>query len=164
MCRINIFESHDDHTVVGWFDYDKAAVWDDRDPVTGSSGTERGEGVVRTAGGIWLQQRRTNWEGETDTYVRITAEEARDWLIANYEDEAVARYFGALAEEEHRGPGRPVIGDPINVRFFPGQLVKIDAYRKAQGADGIKRADAVRQLVDKALADLEAQSHPSPAR
>ena len=156
MDRTNIFAAHDDKTIAGWFDYDKATRWDDRDyNNNGSRGTGRGDGVVRTAGGKWLSLRWTIWQGEEWTHVYITDDEARDWLIASNEDAAVEEYFGELASEEDRRPGRPEIGGPVQVRFPESQLARIDAYAKAQGTQGISRAEAIRQLTEVALLDLE---------
>lgn len=44
--------------------------------------------------------------------------------------------------------GRPHVGTPINVRLGDELLAQVDAYAKAEG---IKRAEAVRQLIRRAL-------------
>jgi hypothetical protein len=149
MDRTNIFAAHDDHRVTGWFDYEQARAWQDRDHNgNGSLGRGRGTGIVLTASGKWVGQRWTSWQGEEYTHVYITPDEAREWLIANGCDEAVKGHFGELAEEEDRRPGRPEIGDPVGVRL--GDLLgAVDAYAAQHG---VKRAEAIRQLVSAGLA------------
>jgi metal-responsive CopG/Arc/MetJ family transcriptional regulator len=44
--------------------------------------------------------------------------------------------------------GRPEIGTPINVRLGDELLAEVDAYALAEG---IKRAEAIRQLVKRGL-------------
>lgn len=44
--------------------------------------------------------------------------------------------------------GRPHVGTPINVRLGDELLAQVDAYAEAQG---IKRAEAIRQLVQRGL-------------
>lgn len=149
MDRTNILAEHAPAAkVVGWFDYDKAARWDDRDfNGNGSHGTGRGTGVVLTAGGKWLSLHWTSWQGEEWTHVYIGDDEARDWLIANHEDAAVAEHFGELAEEEDRRPGRPEIGGRITTALG-GELAKVDAYAELHE---ITRAEAVRRLISEGL-------------
>jgi metal-responsive CopG/Arc/MetJ family transcriptional regulator len=45
-------------------------------------------------------------------------------------------------------PGRPHVGSPINVRLGDDLLAKVDAYAEA---NSIKRAEAVRQLVQRTI-------------
>jgi hypothetical protein len=147
--RINVYRYPDEsdsfgETVrVGHFDGEKALRWDDRDPISGngSGGPGRGQAVWRTSGGRWVLEHWTSWQGERDRYEFITDEAAREWLLANDCDKAVTEYFGEI--EEERGPGRPSVGEPINVRL--GELLgRVDAFA-AEG--GVTRAEAVRQLV-----------------
>lgn len=44
--------------------------------------------------------------------------------------------------------GRPEIGRPINIRLGDDLLAEVDAYAEAEG---IKRAEAIRQLVQRGL-------------
>ncbi|AYE99573.1 hypothetical protein C0J29_31935 (plasmid) [Mycobacterium paragordonae] len=44
--------------------------------------------------------------------------------------------------------GRPEVGRPVNIRLGDELLAKVDAYA---AGEGIKRAEAVRQLVQRAL-------------
>jgi len=159
MDRTNIFAAHDDRRITGWFDWDAIkGRWSDRDHNNnGSGGRGRGEEVILTAGGKWVMNHWTAWQGESSTRVYMTADAARDWLLRNEEDSAVEEYFGELAEEEDRRPGRPEIGDPVQVRFHSSQLARIDAYA---GSAGIKRAEAIRQLAEIALLDAESRVLP----
>lgn len=149
MDRTNIFAAHDDKTVVGWFDWDKIqAHYGDKDyNGNGSRGTARGTGIVLTAGGRWVSQYWTAWQGEHATFTYITPDEARDWLIANNEEEAIVEHFGGLPEEEDRRPGRPEIGSPVQVRL--GDLLgQVDEWAAARA---MTRAEAVRKLVEHGL-------------
>jgi hypothetical protein len=152
MGRINIYappsydnpEDYDKPELLGWFESAKAAHWTDRDHNgNGSGGTGRGQAVYRTAGGKWVLEHWTAWQGETATHQYISDATARDWLLHNGEDEAVKIIFGDIAEEEDRRPGRPEVGNVINVRL--GELLgRVDEF----AADSrISRAEAVRQLV-----------------
>lgn len=44
--------------------------------------------------------------------------------------------------------GRPAVGTPVNVRLGDDLLAQVDAYAEAEG---IKRAEAIRQLVQRGL-------------
>lgn len=151
MDRTNIFASHDGHAITGWFDYDAApAEWSDLDrDGNGSRGTGRGTGIILTAGGKWVSSHLTIWAGEEATFTYVTPEQAREWLIANGEDDAVARHFGELAAEEDRRPGRPEIGGRYTMTYGDGLLADVDAYADGHG---IARAEAVRRLVSAGLA------------
>ena len=153
MDRTNIFASHADHAITGWFDHDAVrARWTDLDADgNGSRGTGRGTGIVLTAGGKWVSSHLTIWAGEEATFAYTTPEQAREWLIANNEDDAVAWHFGELAAEEDRRPGRPEIGGRYTMTYGDDLLAGVDAYADEHG---ITRAEAVRRLV---LSGLTAQ-------
>ena len=105
----------------------------------------RGEGIYRTAQGRWVLRSWSNWQGEDDTHAYITETDARDWLIFNGYDEDADKHFGPI--EDERGPGRPEIGAPVQVRL--GDLLPmVDAWAAERG---VKRAEAVRQLVSAGL-------------
>jgi hypothetical protein len=157
--RINIYEqidydadwtrSDEKPALLGWFESTKADRWSDRDyNGNGSGGTGRGQAVWHTAQGKWVLENWTAWQNESNTYAYITADEAREWLLRNDEDEAVKANFGEVAEEEDRRPGRPAVGDAINFRPGDERLVKIDAYAQARN---LSRAEAMRRLLDDAL-------------
>ena len=135
--------------LLGWFDYHKAMHWSDADyNGNGSGGTGRGQAIHLTSGGKWVLENWTRWEGEADHYEYITGEQARDWLLRNGEDKAVADHFGDIPEEEDRRPGRPEIGPPVNVRLGTDLLGLVDAYAKRQS---VSRAEAIRRLVQDAV-------------
>jgi len=156
MARINVYTtiSEDDYgfeapELTGWFDSAKAEGWDDRDyNGNGSGGTGRGQGIWRTAGGKWVLEHWSAWQGEASTYTYISGAEARDWLLRNKEDEAVEKYFGDIPEEEDRRVGRPEIGESINFRPGGELLAMVNDY--AQRRD-ITRAEALRRLVTEAV-------------
>jgi hypothetical protein len=151
MNRTNIFAGHDDKTVAGWFDWDAIqGRWSDRDHNgNGSHGTGRGEEVILTAGGKWVMNHWTAWQGESSTRVYITPGQARDWLLRNEEDAAVAEHFGEIPAEEDRRPGRPEIGGRITTAIGDDLLPPVDAYAASRG---IKRAEAIRRLLETGLA------------
>jgi hypothetical protein len=156
MDRINVYsypaeeESFGETTLAGWFDGDKALRWDDADyNGNGSGGTARGQAVNRTSGGRWVLEHWTRWQNERSRYEFISDEAAREWLLRNGCDKAVAEHFGDI--EEERGPGRPTIGEPINIRL--GDLLgRVDAFATAAGQT---RAEAIRELVTAGLTHLE---------
>ena len=101
MTRVNIYEDGDrDGKLTGWFNTDTAEQWSDRDHNNnGSGGTGRGTAVWRTRDERWVLENWTSWQDERSTYEFIDLEKAREWLIRNEEDAAVAKYFGPLDDE-----------------------------------------------------------------
>jgi hypothetical protein len=157
MTRINVYSvadesdrmNEDGPQLLGWFDSSKSSRWTDRDyNGNGSGGTGRGQAVNRTAQGKWVLEHWTCWVNEHDRYEYITPDAARECLLRNQEDEAAAKYFGDLAEEEDRRPGRPEIGEPVNVRLGSDLLAMVDAYASERS---ISRAEALRRLVTDAV-------------
>jgi hypothetical protein len=147
MARVNVYEGTTGR--VGHFDSAKADYWSDADyNGNGSGGTGRGQAVYRTAGGRWVLCNWSRWQDEKDRNEYITAEDAREWLLANKDDDAVEKFFGDLAEEEDRRPGRPAIGEPVNIRLGDLQP-QVDSYAETVG---MTRAEAIRQLVALGLA------------
>ncbi len=142
MIRVNVCE---DGRLLGWFDAAKAERWTDADySGNGSGGTGRGQAINRTAGGKWILENWTIWQGESSTYAYITPGEAHDWLLRNHEDGAAAKYFGEIAGEEDRRPGRPEVGGAVHVRL--GELLgRVDAFAAEHG--DITRAGAIRELL-----------------
>lgn len=159
MARINIYtidEFEDTKTLEGWFDPQKATCYEaDRrfdgnnmvSVITGSQWVD--EYVYRTAGGRWvLNHDATRDHNGPDTYRFISDDEAREWLIrSERNDAAVKEHFGEI--EEERGPGRPKVGEPINVRLGDDLLARVDAEAERRGKT---RAETVRELVAAALA------------
>jgi hypothetical protein len=108
-------------------------------------GQHTGQGLYRTAQGRWVLREWSNWQGATDIHAYIEPDEARDWLIFNDYDDDAEKHFGAV--EPERGPGRPEIGNPVQIRLGD-LLARVDAYAAEQGRS---RADAVRELIGKGL-------------
>ena len=155
MSRRNIYEQIDydadwmrrdeKPALLGWFESGKAVFWSDRDHNgNGSGGTGRGQTVWCTAQGKWVLEHWSAWQDEESTYAFITPDEARDWLLRNDEDVAVRDHFGEVAEEEDRRPGRPAIGEPVNVRLGEELLSQVDAYAREHGHS---RAEAIRIML-----------------
>ena len=88
----------------------------------------------------FLDQRRP------ERYRFVSDAKAREWLLANGEDEAAERYFGEI--EEERGPGRPEIGPPFMVRL-PAELS--EQLEQRAEADGVPKAEVVRRMLTEAL-------------
>ena len=104
-----------------------------------------GQGLYRTAQGRWVHCQWSNWQGATDIHAYIEPDEARDWLIFNDYDADAEKHFGEV--ESERGPGRPEIGHPVQVRLGD-LLARVDTYSAEQGRS---RADALRELIGKGL-------------
>lgn len=150
MSRINVYDHSDEWTppkLVGWYDSERAERWSDANHNGhGAGGVGRGEAVVRTAQGRWVLQHWTAWQGESADHEYITADEAREWLIRNDEDDAVERWFGELPEEA--GPGRPEVGPRFQLRLPAEMTAEID--QRADG-EGVSRAEMTRRLLAHAL-------------
>jgi hypothetical protein len=101
MSRVNVYEDGvRDAKLTGWFDTAAAENWRDQDHNgNGSGGTGRGTALWHTSQERWVLENWTSWQDERSTYQFIEPEQAREWLIRNEEDSAVARYFGPLEEE-----------------------------------------------------------------
>jgi hypothetical protein len=151
MTRINVYryDEPNSNTLEGWFDTDKSERieelkrWDGNNLISLHTNDQfTHQALHRTAGGRWVLNRWSQWQGSPDTYEFITDEQAREWLLINEDDEIIEKYLGEV--EEERGPGRPEIGPAVNMRFPQDMLDRIDAAAKA---DGISRAEKIRRLV-----------------
>lgn len=158
MTRINILTTDEfsgETSLAGWFDpstatrYDQDTEWNGQNMVGFITKSEFiDEYLYRTKGGRWVLNRdaRRSHDGP-DTCEFVTDEQARDWLIrSECNDDAVEQYFGKL--EEERGPGRPEVGKPINVRLGDDLLAQVDAEAARRGKT---RAITLRELVAQAL-------------
>lgn len=157
MARTNVY-GHDEDTgdrrLIGWFDPDKCerfdadTYWNGQNRVDKITRSEWIDATLfRTTGGRWVE--RTDYtryhNGEVE-HRFLSDDEARDWLLRNEDDEAVAEHFGEVAEESGPG-GRPEIGPAVNVRLGDLQE-RVDAYAAAHK---LTRAAAVRELLGRAL-------------
>ena len=156
MERINITE-YDEYEgrsrLIGWFDLDKATRfsedqdWNGSNHISVNTGSEWDhQTVYRTAQGRWALRGWSNRQGVQDTWGFISDADAREWLLRNGEDAAVAKYFGEV--EEERGPGRPAIGSPVQIRVEDDLLAALDAWAAERG---ITRAEAGRRLMRQQL-------------
>jgi len=158
MARVNIYthDEYDGKTLSGWFDpqratrYDSDTKWDGNNRVSVITNSQWiDEYLYRTAGGRWvLNHDATRYHSGPDDYRFVTDDQAHDWLLrSECNDDAVKLHFGEI--EDERGPGRPEVGKPINVRLGDELLAKVDA---EAGRRGKSRADTLRDLVAGALA------------
>jgi hypothetical protein len=157
--RINVYRFEDDNMgtvekiLDGWFDADKAEFveeatrWNGNNMVSVHTRDQFAhEGLYRTAKGRWVLHRWSQWQGTTPSYEFIPDDAAKTWLLTNEDDALVEKWFGAI--EEERGPGRPEIGEAVNIRFPKDLLTRIDDEAAERG---MKRAALVRELCDRGL-------------
>lgn len=134
---MNVYAEPDEYgtmqsDLAGWFDLSKADHWDDSDyNGNGSLGTGRGTGLYRTTQGRWVSDvwsRRQGGPSHACTFT--TPEHAREWLLRNDEDAAVAEHFGEI--EEERGPGRPKVGEQVCFTVPAAHLAAVDAFAERE--------------------------------
>ena len=162
MSRMNVYAETGEYDLTepelaGWFDWSKASHWDDSDyNGNGSLGTGRGTGLYRTAQGRWVSETWSRWQGEPRHACTFTTpEQAREWLLRNDEDAAVAEHFGEI--EEERGPGRPKVGEQVCFTVPAADLGIIDALVER---DGSSRSAVLRRAV---AAFVVSQDEPQAA-
>ena len=155
MERINITETDDDYgvRVVGWFDYDKAerftedTEWNGSNHISVNTGSQwNHQMLLRTKQGRWVLMVCSDYQGTLPSFEFAGEQAAREWLILNKQDTAAERFFGEV--EEERGPGRPAIGEAINIRLGDELLTAVDARAAAAGKT---RAETIRALVAAAV-------------
>jgi len=157
MNRVNVYDrdSEEDAELLGWFDADRAALYIEDTDWDGSNQTSvntrsqwEHEGLYRTAQGRWVLHRWSDYQGTLPSYEFVSAATAREWLLANHQDNAVREHFGEV--EPERGPGRPEVGPAVNVRFPSDLLARVDAQAQREG---LSRAEMIRRLADRCLAN-----------
>lgn len=92
-----------------WFDTDKAKSWEEETLWNGNNHISKATGsqwehetLYRTAGGIYVVEHTSQWQGSTPTVEEVSAEEAAVWLSRNDYDDAedagpeVAEAYAAL--------------------------------------------------------------------
>jgi hypothetical protein len=161
MTRINVYEPGDAYTgepatIAGWFDLESADSWDEGTRWDGSNhvslatgGQWEHERLFRTAGGRWVLNHWSQWQGTRETYRFIDVDQARDWLIRSEYDSAVVEQITGGEIDVERGPGQPQIGEAVKATIATADLALIDA-AIARG-EYRSRSEAVRSLVAKAL-------------
>ncbi|KZS63109.1 ribbon-helix-helix domain-containing protein [Mycobacterium kansasii] len=156
MTRINVYD-YDDYegteTLAGWFDDDSAESfaedtrWDGNNHISVPTGSQwEHEHLFRTRGGRWVLHCWSQWQGSKPTYRFVSESRARDWLLANDHNGAATRLFGPI--EPERGPGRPEIGQAINVRLGDELLARVDERAAELGRS---RSETIRTLLERAL-------------
>jgi hypothetical protein len=166
MSRINVYEPVSEHDydldrdakprLAGHFDDDKATRIDENREWDGhnmtsvvAGGTFEHECLYRTAGGRWVLNHWSQWEGVQPTYRFVSDAVARDWLLRNGSDTEVAKWFGPVASEA--GPdlgGRPEVGGTVSTAVGTDRLAAVDRWA---AENGVTRAEAIRRLLDAAL-------------
>ena len=149
MTRVNVYH---DGQLAGWYDpqsatrYDADTRWDGHNNIDVNTGSQWDhQALYRTAGGRWVLHAWSNSARLGDSSEFLAAEDAREWLLTNHQDQAVTEHFGPV--EAERG-GRPEVGPPINTRLAPETLAKVD---EEAVREGVTRAEMIRRLVDDAL-------------
>ena len=111
MTRVNVYERSDEDgdVLVGWFDRDAAELFEeDTYWVDGNEYSIHTynkwihERLYRTAGGRWVLEQWSQWQGSQPRYSFLTDVQASLWLLKNHSDDVVERFFGPV-ESEH-GP------------------------------------------------------------
>lgn len=166
MTRQNVYAYSDDTDrprIVGHFDRDKATEYPEDTRFDGSNlislatGTQwEHEAVFRTAGGLWVMNWWSQWQGSQETWQYVEPEWVREWLLRNeYDDDAIEAALGEpVAEEEGPGEyGRPLVGPKIEVRLPAFTLTVLDALA---AADGKKRAEYVRGIITQHVKEQQA--------
>ncbi|MEW2266935.1 hypothetical protein [Streptomyces sp. NPDC047868] len=163
MTRINVYAQPEtewgEPTLAGWFNDDSATLykedtrWDGSNHVSVNSvGPHGHQALYRTSGGRWVLNNWSDWQGSQDRYEFVSDTTAKDWLIRNDEDDAVAQWFGEL--EEEAGPnlgGRPPVGPKWEVRLDDETRARVEAL-----VGDRKRADMLRDLIVAGLDASEA--------
>lgn len=154
MTRINVYSytetEWDETTLAGWFNDDSATLykedtrWNGNNHVSVNAvGPHGHQALYRTKGGRWVLNSWSDYQGSEDRYEFIDDQTAKDWLLRNDEDAAIAEHFGTLEEES--GPnlgGRPSVGPKVEVRLDEDTLRRINEF-----ASGRARADVLRELI-----------------
>lgn len=153
MARVNVFDECGE--LVGWFDrakaeeFKEATRWDGSNHISIATGSQWDhQALYRTAGGRWVLNCWSQWQGRPETYRFISDDNARDWLLKNENDEAAERFFGEI--EDERGPGRPEIGPAVTIRLPEEMIAQLD--QRAEAAK-VSRAEIVRRMLAEALGD-----------
>jgi hypothetical protein len=84
-----------------WFETSKAKSWEEATRWNGNNHISKATGsqwehetLYRTAGGIYVIEHTSQWQGSTPTIEEVTASEAAAWLSTNEHDEDDAEKAG----------------------------------------------------------------------
>lgn len=91
----------------GWFNpdsaqaFEEATRFDGRNQISCATGSQwEHETLYRSVKGAWILRHWSQWQGSTESYLRITSEEAAAWFIANGTE--LPTELVAIAAEEER--------------------------------------------------------------
>ena len=92
----------------GWFDidaatcYEEGTEWDGRNQISRATGDQwEHEELYLTRRGVYVLHHWSQWQGSRDTWSRLDAEDAAQWLAANGHDETgIAAVDAAIAALE----------------------------------------------------------------
>ena len=158
-CTITGQSDTGDIETVGWYDQDRATtVYSDKhwngsnniDKATGSQWDH--EYLHRTAGGRWVLQTSSDWQGAgADTHRYLDDDEARGWVMRALDpgdelETLLATYWPDTPDEV--AYGRPPVGPQVQVRMSDEMREACD---EAATAAGITRAEWIRRTVDEKL-------------
>lgn len=153
MARIHVTGPNGDEASQGWFESEDAEVFEQGAPprvkrtrglFSQGGAREAAQQLILTGDGRWVVRYDFGEDlGLPVQYHYVDEQKASSWLCENGHADAAS----TLLPEPERGPGRPEIGGRVQVRL--GDLLPaVDAYAERLG---VNRAEAVRQLVAKAL-------------
>jgi len=105
MGRMKVYDATDDGDdyqqphmrLIGWFELDRAEEF--RPPRSGVETQHRGEVLYRTAGGRWVMNSWSRWQGERDIAHYVSDSGARLWLLHHEFYKEAEKYFGSIPEE-----------------------------------------------------------------
>ena len=79
-----------------WFDLESATKfaentrWDGRNHISVATGDQWShEDLYRTAGGRWVKNSYSQWQGSSETWEEINEAEAAEWLVSNGHDSPI---------------------------------------------------------------------------
>lgn len=118
MARQNVF--NEEGKLMGWFDLNAAEKFEEDTFFDGSNHISRATGsqwthqeLFRTKKGQWVLHTWGGY-GNSSSWEFVAESVAKEWLLTQSEDQAVARFFGELEEESgpapapvREGAGRP---------------------------------------------------------
>jgi len=74
--------------------YEEGTRWNGNNHISLHTGSQWDhEKLIRTAGGTWILNRWSQWQGSQETYEETTDEEAAVWLSIAGEHRALSKYF-----------------------------------------------------------------------
>lgn len=154
--RITVYDdsAQSGRAMVGWFDKDRAELFrsESLGPNTFEKDPAARQSLYRTSQGRWVL--REERDGSEDgNYRFLSPTQARRWLNHQGLGDVAARFFSRRPNK--RTPprvGRPEVGGPVTVRLGDELLTEVDDYA---GARNVSRADAIRDLLKAALAEVQ---------